>query len=175
MADARLTITVKAADLPEVTALVKQLAAERDQAQAAIARVRAVVEDMDGITGARTWASWLHAALDGAAPGCGCDGDPIECQHEAALGMAEALLARVREYAATSDDDGIRTRETVLGIVGELPGSALGGSSDDQPPKVRIEIQPDPPHVADAIREVRRNGGLLRRYRPADPKGHRHA
>lgn len=46
---------------------------------------------------------------------------------EARAEAAEALLARVREYVATSDDDGVRTRETILGIVGELPDSALDG------------------------------------------------
>ena len=41
-----------------------------------------------------------------------------------------AEVARVREYVATSDDDGVRTRETILGIVGELPDSALDGAKE---------------------------------------------
>lgn len=41
-----------------------------------------------------------------------------------------AETARVREYVATSDDDGVRTRETILGIVGELPDSALDGAKE---------------------------------------------
>jgi len=32
---------------------------------------------------------------------------------------AETALRAVREYAETSDDDGIRTRETVLQMLGE--------------------------------------------------------
>lgn len=42
---------------------------------------------------------------------------------------AEAAIARVREYVATSDDDGIRTRETVLGIVGDWPGPETEAAS----------------------------------------------
>lgn len=42
--------------------------------------------------------------------------------HYQRLERAEAAVARVREYVATSDDDGIRTRENILGIVGDWPG-----------------------------------------------------
>ena len=48
---APLTITVYAADLPEVTALVQQLTDERNQAQAAVARTHRLADDM------RTWCS----------------------------------------------------------------------------------------------------------------------
>lgn len=43
---------------------------------------------------------------------------------------AEAALARVREYVETSDDDGIRTRETVLRIFDE--------GAEDQPGHVYL-------------------------------------
>ncbi|MFI0768594.1 hypothetical protein ACH4TQ_27460 [Streptomyces sp. NPDC021218] len=39
-----------------------------EKAEAAIARVRDLAHDMDGITGARTWARWLRDALDGPPP-----------------------------------------------------------------------------------------------------------
>jgi hypothetical protein len=39
--------------------------------------------------------SALHDGLIPAAARCSCDGDPIECTHEAARAQAEAALERV--------------------------------------------------------------------------------
>ncbi|MGW3427982.1 hypothetical protein ACWDHW_08495 [Streptomyces melanosporofaciens] len=51
---------------------------------------------------------------------------------------AEQILAKVREYLETSDDDGIRTRETVLRMLGDQPAEPaqrkhIGGNAEDCP------------------------------------------
>ncbi|MEU1908424.1 hypothetical protein ACFV4E_22745 [Streptomyces hygroscopicus] len=67
---------------------------------------------------------------------------------------AEAALARVREYVATSDDDGIRTRETVLRLLGG--GAALT-------PAQRLQRT----QVERLLGKVRRNGDEAERDRLA--------
>lgn len=64
-------------------------------AEAALARVRAVVDDMQHTTGARTWAVTLAAALDGeqAAP------EPDECR----IVEVDGTAVRVRGTGETTD------------------------------------------------------------------------
>lgn len=52
-------------------------------AEAAIERVRALVADLEGITGARTWAGWLRDAIahDQPGPAATQATEPAECGH----------------------------------------------------------------------------------------------
>lgn len=52
-----------------------------------------------------------------AYPGCGCDNDPIECNHEAALGEAEAALATVRGLLVGAACDGCALAEEIGEVV----------------------------------------------------------
>lgn len=47
-------------------------------------------------------ASWVHRAAQ--RPGCGCDGDPIECNHEAEAGAVEADRDHWQETAGQYND-----------------------------------------------------------------------
>lgn len=85
------------------------------QAEAAVRQVREMAEAAKResvasfarrVTGepfpARLLADDILAALDAEgrpdeAPTCSCDGDPVECSHEAARGQAEATVQRSRE------------------------------------------------------------------------------
>ena len=57
-------------------------------------RGRVSLEHVNGHKGL-TRIEWL----DAAPSGCSCDGDPIECTHEAARSQAEAAVARGRSIA----------------------------------------------------------------------------
>lgn len=73
--------------------------AQPHPAEAAINRVRDLAHDMDGITGARTWARWLRDALDGPPPTAAAP----EQQPEETVprGVLDVLLSRAARGVLT--------------------------------------------------------------------------
>lgn len=53
----------------------------------------------------------------GPRQGGGCDGDPIECSHEAARVHAEATLARMRDVALQGGQDPASIRRQIIAFV----------------------------------------------------------
>jgi NTP pyrophosphatase (non-canonical NTP hydrolase) len=70
------------------------------------------------------------------AGACSCDGDPIECRHEAARGHAEAAIARIREWAealrdmSPPDDRGVSMHAAITRILDGQPdtGTSIEGA-----------------------------------------------